>query len=196
VVTVALLDFPDLEDLDEGTRGALMGSAGGDGPVPAFPRMLANNPAVLEAALGQFGELVYGGDVDLDLKQLAFVVVSQENECAYCAATHGAELVNALGLPAPHLDAIAERDYSGFSDRQRAVAELARQAATDPKRVSADHIEALHEVGFDEADIMELVAVVAQASFANTVVDVLDVRPSDEGEDVGQYYPKPMPEHA
>jgi uncharacterized peroxidase-related enzyme len=146
-----LIDYPDVEELDEETRGMLEGTGDERGGIPSFPHMLANNPAVLGAALGQFGEIMYGGNLEPDLKQLAFVTVSQENECAYCAASHGAELVNAFGLPAAQLEAIAKRDYSELTDRQRAVVEFARQSAVDPKRVSADHVEALRAVGFDDA---------------------------------------------
>ncbi len=185
-----LIDYPALEELEAKTREILERTGNEQGQVPSFPHMLSNNPAVLEACLGQFAEIMYGGNVGLDLKQLAFVVVSQENRCAYCAASHGDQLVNALGLPTTYLEAIAEGDYAEFTDRQRAVAEFARQAATDPKRVTEAHLDALKAVDFDDADVIELVAVVAQAAFANTFVDVLNVMPGDESEELEQYYPK------
>lgn len=190
-----LIDYPDIEKLDEQTREMLEGTRTERGEIPSFTHILATNPPVFEVALGQFGEVMYGGNLDVDLKQLAFVVVSQENECAYCAATHGDELVNAFGLPESHLEAIAEEDYTGFTDRQRAVAEVARQGATDPKRITEDHVDALRAVGFDDADVIELLTVVAQAAFANTIVDALNIAPSHQSTDLERYYPKEMPVH-
>lgn len=190
-----LIDYPDVEEFDGETRGMLEQAENERGEIPSFPHILANNPAILGAALGQFGEVMYGGNLEPDLKQLAFVTVSQANECAYCAASHGAELVNAFGLPAAQLEEIAEGDYSELTDRQRAVVEFAHQSAVDPKRVSAEHVEALRSVGFDDADVLELVAVVAQAAFANTIVDVLNVLPSDQSAELEGYYPKEIPHH-
>lgn len=183
-----LIDYPNLDELDEKTREMLDRSRTDAGDVPSFPHMLANNPAILVAALGQFGEIMYGANLEPDLKQVAFVVVSQTNECAYCAASHGAELVNAFGLPDDQLDAIQTGDYAGLSDRQRAVAAFARQAALDPKRISASHIESLQAVGFDDSDVLEITAVVSQAAFANTLVDALNVHPSDQSAELARYY--------
>lgn len=188
-----LIDYPVLEDLDGETRDVLDGVRNPDGEIPAFPRMLANNPDVLKAALGQFAEVMYGGNLPPDLKQLAFVVVSQANECAYCAASHGEELVTAFGQPLARLEAVAEHDHRGLGDRERAVAVFARQGATDPKRMDAEHLEALRGVGFDDADIIELLAVVAQASFANTIADAMHMLPGDQSPQLEQYYPRPVP---
>jgi uncharacterized peroxidase-related enzyme len=190
-----LIDYPDVAELDEKTREALEGTRTERGAIPSFTHMLANNPAVFEAALGQFGEVMYGGTLDVDLKQLAFVVVSQENECAYCAATHGDELVNAFGLSETYLESIAESDYTEFGDRQRAVAEFARQGAIDPKRITRYHVEALRAVGFDDAGVLELTTVVAQAAFANTIADAMNIVPSHQNPDLEQYYPKEISLH-
>lgn len=191
-----LIDYPDVEDVDERTRELLYQGRTEDGTPPsAFPLMLANNPVILEATTGQFTEVMYGANLEPELKQLAFVVVSQENKCGYCAAAHGEELVNGFGLPEAHLEAIAERDYTEFTNRQRAVGEFARQGANDPKRITEDHIKALRKVGFDDADVVELLTVVAQATFANTIVDAMDIVPSDQSMELEQYYPIEKPTH-
>lgn len=68
--------------------------------------------------------------------------------------------------------------------------EFARQAATDSDKVSSKHITALREVGFDKAGIVELLAAVAQATFANTIVETIEIVPADENPDLTRYYPK------
>lgn len=188
-----LIDYADPAAVDESTRDLLERSRNDRDEIPAFPRMLANNPTIFEATMGQYGEVLFGGDLELPLKQLVIVTVSQANDCAYCAATHGAELVEALGLPATHLEAVTAGDYSELSDRQRAVVEFAHQAATDPKRVTTDHLEALRAVGFDDSDVVELVVVTAQATFANTIADVMNIRPQDQSADLDEYYPADAP---
>lgn len=190
-----LIDYPDPDELDAQTRELLQSTRTERGDIPSFTQMLANSPPVLEAALGQFGEVIHGGNLEVPLKQLAFVLVSQENECAYCVATHGDELVNTFGLPETVLGAIAEGNYSELTDRQRAVAEFARQGAIDPKQVSDDHIAALRAVGFDDGDVIELLTVVAQAAFANTIVDAMNIVPSHQSRALEQYVPSELLVH-
>lgn len=187
-----LIDYPDLNEIDEQLYETLkqVSEQRGEEVIDSFPHMLSHNPAVLESIKPQFFEVMYGGNLDPDLKQMAFVVVSQENACSYCAAAHGAELVNVFGLSATYLDALAREDYAEFTDRQRAVVEFARQAATDPNRIGEEHIEALQAVGFDDADVIELLAVVGEAAFANTIVNALNIRPSDQSAELERYYPK------
>lgn len=183
-----LIDYPDIEELDDRTRGILEEMRTERGEIPSFPQLLASNPAIFEATIGQFREVVYGGEVPPALKQLAFVVVSQENECPYCAATHGDELVNAFDLPESYLDAIADAEYDRFTTRQQAVAEFARQGAIDPKRISEDYIADLRDAGFDDGDIVELLTVVAQAMFANTIADAMNLHPTDQSPALEQFY--------
>lgn len=183
-----LIDYAIIDDLEEDTRELLNGAALPDGNIPAFARMMANNPEVLKAAMSQFPVVMFGGDVDVGLKQLAFVTVSQLNDSPYCTATHGQQLVEALGYPMDTIEALAGGDDSVFTEEQRAVVAFARQAATNPQAVGNEHIEALREVGFDDADIIELVAAVAQASFANTIVETLGIEPADEDPGLERYY--------
>lgn len=186
-----LLDYARPDELNDELRATAEKMRDARGDVPAFLRMIANNPHSLRALIGQFGAVMYTGEVAPDLKQLAFVVYSSENRCAYCAATHGELLVQSFGLPEARLQAIAQGDYTSFTDRERAVAAFARQAARDAKQVDESHVEALRAAGFADAEIVELLTVVAQASFANTIVDVMDIVPSDDSPELKRYYPQP-----
>lgn len=190
---MSLIAYPDPDELDESTATILESVPSESGQISSFALMLANNPAMLEPAAGHLGGAIYGGNLDPAIKQLAFVAVSHENQCAYCAASHGAELVNVLGLPERHLDSLAEKDYEQLTERQRAVAEFARQAATDPKRISEEHLAALEAVGFDDPDVIELVSVIGLAQFGNTVADALNIRPADESPELDQYYSQAAP---
>lgn len=185
-----LIDYVDPDALDEETRELLAGMRNAQGEIPAFPRLLAHNPEVLAAAIGQFGTVMYGGRLDPPTKQLAFVVVAQERGSPYCAATHGSELVNASGLPEATLEAVAAGDEGALTDRQRAVVRFARQAATDPEQVGASHLAALTDVGFGTAEIVELLAVAGQAAFATTIADAAGMEPADESPDLERYYPR------
>lgn len=59
--------------------------------------------------------------------------------------------------------------------------------ARDPKRVTDDHLDALTEVGFDDADVIELVVSAAAAVAANTITDALNMTPADRDDAFATY---------
>lgn len=187
---MALLDYVDPEAADE-TDDRLADRFDAEaekyGRPTLFGRVLANNPDVFAARAEYADALVEGGDLDPTLKELAYVAVSQANDCDYCVASHAEHLVERVGVPEERIDAIANDDLAGFDDRERAVVSLARQMATDPKRVGDDHLDALYEVGFDQSDVVELVMSVSAAVAANTVADALNVHPADLSEEFAEY---------
>ena len=184
-----LIDYLDIDDLDDDTRRTLSEIRNARGEIPAFTQLVANSSHVLKTILPQYGGLMYEGNVEPALKQLAFVVVSHVNRSPYCTATHGYSLVHQFGKPKGHLEAVARGDVSMFDEREQAVWAFARKVARDPQAVGREDVEDLRRTGFDDADIIELLAVVAQARFANTIVDAMRVHPVDEAPELESYYP-------
>lgn len=125
--------------------------------------------------------LLESGSLDAVEAELAYVTVAVANECDYCVASHTERLVEHVGLPRDVIDAIVADETESFDDCARATVEFARASASDPKRVAERDLDALRAVGFDDADIVELVAVVAAAVAANVIADVLNVSSHDHG---------------
>lgn len=185
---MALIDYVRDERARDVTAEAVGGDdADGGGAVSLFLAVLANNPEVAEARVAYTGTLRFGGNLEPELKELAHVVVDQANECAYCTASHTENLVEVHGFPRGRVEALREREMDSFDEREQAVIRFAEQVATDPKRVTADHVDSLRAVGFDDADVIELLALVASAVSANTIVDALNVHPADRGDDLESY---------
>lgn len=176
---MALVDFVPPEELDGDARELLESFERDQDKQSLFMRAMANNPAMLEARTAYFQAIAEGGTIDRELKELVYVVVSGVNDCEYCATSHGENMVDVFGLDSSLPDAVATGDFSDLTDRQRAVAALARQGASDPKRVTREHLDALADVGFDDAAVVELVVSVAMAVAANTFVDTLSIHPAD-----------------
>lgn len=170
---MALLEYvdPDSEDLPEYESDS--------GELSLFRAVLLNNPTVLQRRLDYSGWLRNEGNLDRELKELAHVVTDQTNECEYCTDAHTQNLVDVFGFSAERIDAIENRDFDSFDDRERAVMEFAEQVTEDPKRVRQSHIDSLREVGFSDADVVELLALVTSAISANAMMDALNVHPAD-----------------
>jgi uncharacterized peroxidase-related enzyme len=95
---------------------------------------------------------------------------------SYCALAHG----KALGqwLDDETVAAIAGgREPPGLDAAERELLAFARQVARDASRITADDVERLRERGFADAEIFDLVAVVAGRAFFTKVLDGLGVEP-------------------
>lgn len=69
----------------------------------------------------------------------------------------------------------------------RAAVEFAEQVTEDPHRVADDHIDALRAVGFDESDLVQLLATICACDTANTIVSALGITPADRDEGLPTY---------
>jgi len=157
-------------------------------------QMLKNNPRVQDLRLGKYDELMYEGDLDPAIKQLAYLTVSWTNRTEYCTLSHSTILVERCDAPETVARAVVEGEFDRLDNRERAVVDLARQIATDPKGVDEEHVAALREAGFDDADVVELVAVAADALDANAFVDALGLRHDEVSIDRSEYVIDPFEE--
>lgn len=144
-----------------------------------YTELRLNNPAVARAQ-DEFSRTVLDhGLVDEALFEVVMVAVAQANGCDYCAGSHRENLDLLVGLDDETIRTLAEGDFSVLSDRERTVAAFATKGIEDPHRIDADDIEALRGVGFDDADVIQLLVVIGNCNTANLVVDALNAHPTD-----------------
>ena len=151
----------------------------GDSDLSLFCAMIGHNPELLERRLSYAEWLRREGSVDPAVKELAHLATDSENDCAYCTESHSRTLRSEYGVPEERIEALRRGELDSFDDRERAVLRFARQTARDPKRVTEAHVDALLEHGFTDGEVVELLAVVASAVSANTMMDALNVHPAD-----------------
>lgn len=176
---MALVEYVPEDIDDDRVRELLAADAETYGRPSLFARALANNPDVLAARQRYVSELVEGGSLDSAETELAYAAVSAANDCEYCVASHAERLVGHLNLDEEVVDAVPAGEREPFDRRERAILDVARTAAVDPKRLSRDDVDRLRAVGFDDTDVVELVAVLSAAVAANTVANALNVLPQD-----------------
>ena len=182
---MALIDLPDPAALPANARDLYEEHRyGNESP---YRRVRLHNPAVLRAQRAYQEALFEAAPVDEELFEYVMVAVAQANDCDYCAGSHRLKLMSVAGIDEAVIDAMAERDYSSLDERECAVVEFAEQAAADPHRIGPAHIEALQAVGFDEGDIVQLLAVIGACDTANTTVSALSITPADRDDDLPTY---------
>ena len=141
------------------------------GATPAMFRAVANSPAALKSMWGSFGALG-GGAIPAKLGEQIAVAVADRNHCQYCLAAH-----TALGGKAGASAAEMAAAQVGESAEPKTAAALrfALKLVNDRAQVKDEDVQALRDVGFDEEQIVEILAHVALNLFTNYVNVAFDV---------------------
>ena len=120
------------------------------------------------------------------------VYVSVLNKCDYCMEHHFAGLKRLLDDDhrADAVRAALEKEEFDdvFDERDQTILRYAKSLTKLPQAVKQENIEALHNVGLDDGEILEINQVVAYFAYANRTVlglgvttdgDVLGLSPND-----------------
>jgi len=138
---------------------------GAFGTVPAMFQAVANSPVALQSMWGSFGALA-AGRLPAKLKEQLAVAIADRNECEYCLAAH-----TALGRKAgASVQELSEAQTGRSGDPQTAAA-LQFALTLVERRAQLDDADfaALRRAGFDEEEIVEIIAHVALNLFTNYV---------------------------
>jgi uncharacterized peroxidase-related enzyme len=146
------------------------------GRLPFLRLMGGHFPPFLDAVDAMYPPFMTEGAIDRDTKELMFVAGSEVRGCQYCVGTHSRHLVQEVGLSREQVKRI--RSGGGDNDlteKQKALITFARRVAEDPKRIGEKDINELRELGLDDAQIVEAIAVIAMSAFTNTFADTLNL---------------------
>lgn len=141
------------------------------GVVPNMFRAVANSPAALASMWGSFGALG-GGRLGAKLGEQIAVAIADRNNCNYCLAAHTV-LGQKSGASAKEM---AEAQASRSADpRTQAALAFAIKVVDARADISAADVDALRAAGFDDGEVVEIIAHVALNLFTNYVNVALDV---------------------
>ena len=144
---------------------------GAFGTVPAMFATVAHSPAALGAMWGAFKALG-GGRLGAALGEQIAAAVADRNRCDYCLAAHTA-LGRKAGVSA---EAMAEAQQGRSSDPRAAAAlAFAVEVVENRAQVADADVAALRAAGFDDGEVVEILAHVALNLFTNYVNVGLDV---------------------
>lgn len=153
------------------SRDILRQIHGAFGATPNMFRAVANSPAALQSMWAAFGALG-GGVLPAQLGEKVAVAVADSNRCEYCLAAH-----TALGKKAgASAEQMAAAQAGRADDPQTAAAlDFALKLVRDRGQLRDADIAALRQAGFDDGQIVELLAHVALNLFTNYVNVAFDV---------------------
>ncbi len=141
------------------------------GTVPAMFQAVANSPAALQSMWAAFGALGQG-TLGAKLGEQLAVAIANRNRCEYCLAAHTMLGKNA-GVSAADL---ASAQTGRSSDPKTAAAlAFALKVVEQRAQITDGDVAQLHEVGFGDEQVVEILAHVALNLFTNYINVALDV---------------------
>ncbi len=133
------------------------------GFTPNLMRTLAHSPAALEAYLG-FGKALGSGKLSGQLREQIALAVSGVNACQYCASAHTAA-GKMFKLDEEELAANVQGRSS--TPKTEAALQFAQKVVVDRGWVEDEDVRRLRDVGYSDAEIVEIIASVAMTTFSN-----------------------------
>lgn len=162
------LTIPTLDNAPEASKPMLDAVNKQLGVVPNLFRLIGNSPTALTAFTSFQSSL--SKMLDVKTRERIALAVAQVNGCDYCLSAH-----NYLGLNlakiSPEEIELNRRGKSGDAKANAAVA-FAYKVAKERGHVDTADIEAVRNADFSDAQIVEIVAVVAENSFTNYLNEV------------------------
>jgi len=140
------------------------------GMVPNIMKVMVNSPSVLEAYLGINGALS-AGVLPPKVRESIALAVAEKNRCQYCLSAH-TMIGKKAGLSN---DEVLESRRGSLNDPKSNAAVRFAVAIVEKKGLVSDaDIQAARKAGVSEAELVEIVAHVAQNIFTNYINHVAD----------------------
>lgn len=139
------------------------------GSAPNLFRITANSPAALEGYLGLNGALGKGA-LDAPTRERIALAVANINGCAYCNSAHSYLGKNLAKLDEAELS--ANRHGKSNDAKADIAVRFAAKVARERGQVSDADLQALRGAGYDDAQIVEIVAHVGLNTLTNYINEV------------------------
>ena len=139
------------------------------GSVPNLFRTVGNSPAALQGYLGLNGALAKG-KLSAATRERIALTVAEVNGCGYCLAAHSYIAKNLIKLDEREI--VANRDASSSDPKAEAALRFAAKVVQARGHVSDADVSEVKRAGYDDAEVMEIVAHVALNTLTNYVNEV------------------------
>jgi uncharacterized peroxidase-related enzyme len=164
------LAIPARDDVPEASKPILDAVHEQLGVVPNMFRLIARSPAALQGFVANNGALAK--TLDLKTRERIALAVAQVNGCDYCLSAHSYLGLN-LAKITPREVALNRKGQSGDAKADAAV-RFAAEIVRERGHVDDGDIAAVRAAGFDDSQIVEIIAVVAENIFTNVLNVVAD----------------------
>lgn len=131
---------------------------------------MGNSAAALKAYLAASAALSEG-ELSPQDREVAYLTVSQRNDCHYCVSAHS-KVAEGAGMSDDEITAV--RKFEPQSDKHRALSQFVRRVMDTKGVVSDDDLAAVRDAGYTDGQIAEAVAYIGLSTYSNLFNHVHD----------------------
>lgn len=143
---------------------------------PNFILTQGHAPNVARGSWEAVRNILVDGEVLRWMKELIFVAISVDRNCAYCTAAHIA-CCRMLHVNPDWLVAVTrDRIHEVRDAKMRDVLRFAVKAARDPQKLAEADYAGLRAHGLSTGEIVEIIGMAAFAVYANIIADATAMR--------------------
>jgi alkylhydroperoxidase family enzyme len=153
-----------IESAPEASRPSLQTLQGAFGMIPNIAGAMSTSPVLIGSLVGLF-QKVHGGSFTEEQIQVLLLTNAVTNQSPWAVAFHTA-LALEQGVEPADVQAIRERQ-SPRSPTAAALSTLARTLIEKRGRLEDSDVSRFLQAGFDEAQLLEVIAVVAASTITN-----------------------------
>jgi uncharacterized peroxidase-related enzyme len=140
------------------------------GFTPTMMATFARSPIAFNAWASLLGSLSKA--LDVKTRDSIGLAVSEVNGCNYCLSVHSFTAEHMAKMPADEI-ILARKGHASDLKRDAAV-QFARKVIETRGNVADADLKAVHDAGYTDANVMEIVALVAMYSLTNFFNNVFD----------------------
>ncbi|WP_251864913.1 CMD domain protein [Achromobacter sp. Marseille-Q4962] len=163
----------DVVDLDKATpeQIAVLEESHPKAKVSDYYLFLVHQPEILRQRSTAFNAIMYApGGMARAERELGATVVSRVNGCVYCASVHAQRFEQLAKRNDVIAQVFEDPATAGITEREKAIARFSIQITQAPASVNADSVQALKDVGLNEAEILDLLHSDAIFAWANRLM--------------------------
>ena len=161
---------PKLEEIPADSKPTLDAFTKNIGFTPNMMAVFAQSPIAFNAWATLLGSL--SKTLDVKTRDSIGLAVSEVNGCNYCLTVHSFTAEHMAKLPADEI--ILARKGHATEPKRDAAVQFARKVIETRGHVSDADLKTVRDAGYTEANIMEIVALVAMYSLTNFFNNVFD----------------------
>lgn len=139
------------------------------GLVPNMFKCMGNSDVALDGFLGLNAGLG-AGKLGPKYIKLVILATSELNGCEYCSSAHTQMAKDAQLLTDE--ECLNARRFVGIDEKSQAMLQFVKKVFQTKGKVADGDIQVLRQSGFGDAEIVEILATMALATFANYVSNV------------------------
>jgi len=154
---------------------------------PAPPNFILTQGHAPQVAAGTWGlvrSILVEGRLSRGLKEMIFVAISHARQCRYCEAAHIA-CCRVFGVNQHILSTLVADPHALPDNDSRDVILFTLKCAATPAALTDADFDTLRRQGYDEAMILELIAMSGLAVYANIMADATAMTSDAMFEEIG-----------